>query len=117
MARGLRGFGASSSGLASRTRTILGASSEYYDVRLGMTNRDAIVTICRERSQPERGCYRIALADDLPQREDDVRRSLREASHVPWIPGFAIRDEVTNEVALAGEAALLVHADSVQHLD
>src|SRR5947209_19711309 len=59
---------------------------------------------------------RAASADHLAQGEDDVRGPLREPSHVPRIPRLAIRDEIADEIALAGQAALLVHPDAVQHL-
>src|SRR5262245_55643755 len=58
-----------------------------------------------------------ALSDHRAEGEDHVRRSLREAAHVPRVPRVAVCDEVANEIALGCEPALLVHADPVQHLD
>src|SRR6266566_9284323 len=58
-----------------------------------------------------------ASADDLTEGEHHVGGALGEAAHVPRIPGFAIGDQVTDRVALARQASLLVGPDAVQHLD
>src|SRR5262245_50417122 len=62
-------------------------------------------------------CSPLLLGDQGPDEECQVLRSLRETSHEVAVPLGAVGDVDAHGLAGLGQAALLLGADAVQHLE